>query len=327
MDGIASHRIMAPPLLVSLPLETLLHIADYLDKKSIAAFANTCKTMYRNFSLRTISPTFKGLSFVTLQEMANPGMYFCHACHSLHAWDPAWRVQPYEPDKADHFFNGRNSGVALDNCWPMKFMLYKAWLPCPYPFARLVMKRHFFGPEHGLPIQALETAAVDVVRFDGVKQDESLQARIVGGDQLMLKISITARYTGSLSVRNPRRLLNAWAKSHRVNFCGHMSMPYVVLNHDPRDTTDYKLCSRCKTDVRIRSNWPGLRTHSVPDKQENHDGWTIMFEAYRFLGNCRGHPDMMSPVNYDGSYFRRIILGRRVYDLQSLWDSNPSSGG
>lgn len=146
-----------------LPIELLLSIADFLDTPSKAALSLTCKDMHANLGLskyylqlaRTSlkyperkAPERDRIDFLQLLEKDNPALYLCHSCRML---------------KRLSKFNSLplRWSCLLNYCHPQSRLEFSILSPLRGDYdiefhdAYLVMKRHLYGAEFGLPLSSL----------------------------------------------------------------------------------------------------------------------------------------------------------------------------
>lgn len=109
------------------------------------------------------------------------------------------------------------------------------------------MNRHFRGPAHGLPVEAIERDCCKVSSWGfGVVLKESWHARIIEDNLLLRKTYSFVQW------RRDTRLPKGFIDRHKAQVCRHLAMqgPPEYL-HDG----DLGSCARCPTDYYIHIDW------------------------------------------------------------------------
>jgi hypothetical protein len=81
--------------LLTLPVEILLIVEDFLSDAEVVAFRMTCRYLY--FQGPRLLPTLSGTSrtaLLMLFEGDDPKHYYCHSCETLHALRNISRIVP-----------------------------------------------------------------------------------------------------------------------------------------------------------------------------------------------------------------------------------------
>ncbi|EMD63833.1 hypothetical protein COCSADRAFT_358353 [Bipolaris sorokiniana ND90Pr] len=157
----------------------------------------------------------------------------------------------------------------------------------PYHHMRLVMNRHFYGPEHGLPLQALSERQNYQTHEYEVECSISQHARIFGDELLVLTVISMTQLRGDLV------LLRSHVESFGGSVCQHLTIsqrsPVCIPIQFPELAKKgnasgsfpacgpmYGSCTSCLTYYSINITWQGLEK-----------GYSIEVLVYRGLGDCR----------------------------------------
>lgn len=145
-DSSVQTRANLRPALLELPADILYLVSDQLDTASVHALALTCRDLYCiGFpkTQRKLRTEEKKTLLTTLErDRFGQGHFYCHKCNKLHNYEPT--CGPQDEEEVE--------GSLLD-CG-----LRDVFAPTGNPFglgyhhARLVMNRHFFGADHGIPL-------------------------------------------------------------------------------------------------------------------------------------------------------------------------------
>lgn len=263
----------------ALPPELIYMISAHLDDLSAVSLALTCRTLCVLCFPKDLHLHNKEKAELLLwleRKVAN--VYFCEHCTKLHCWNKRW-AKPFEQwwgtslpceQRSDHRLLNV-SGV----CW------------ISYHYARLVMNRHFYGLDHGLPLHKIESSCRDGFREYKNSGRESLKARIID-DRLLLLTTWTM--TG-----RDARLLRAYIDSLGIRLCRHMAIH--ANNHIPKQLPELDIqraipgyfapcsaslgsCPVCLTDYDIDIHW-----------NQKKKRFFILTYCYRDLGQCRSPSD------------------------------------
>ena len=263
----------------ALPPEIILMVAAYLTNPSVISLALTCRTLHSLcFPRSPCLNTAEKEQLLLLMEKDIASLYFCHYCTKLHRW---------------HTCSCRYTSTCIMEDLPCKPHLLHNFsdfpLTCyiPYPHARLVMNRHFYGPTHGLALHKLENRVWRNCPVSRVTNSETLYARIV--DDKLLVLSVKTMHHSRGDSKALRSYVDFWG--HRT--CNHMELakglpggPLVQLPELNIDKTtsghftpceqSFGSCAICPTDYCIDISWRGKRK-----------GYFIRVSVYRQLGECR----------------------------------------
>lgn len=186
-DRTASQPLkQASALLSTLPREVIDRIVSFLPPECLAAFALTCRTLHCWYmpTPPQLSAPERNAILVWL-EKDTPQLYICHLCAKLHTWGHAPR---YLHSAIPRYNQACHKQFGDSHLWP----------PHPsycliFSTARLVMNRHFYGPSHGPPLDAIEMDHLGEARdgraWDGVMIKQWWRARVID-DQLYLKATM-----------------------------------------------------------------------------------------------------------------------------------------
>jgi len=274
---------------LQLPIDIVLCLVDHLPEETLLCLALTCKPLYAIVSSKSrciISQRGKR-AFLQLLEGDVPGTYYCYDCDKLRPV-PQYRVGDRGEDVCP---NHPDNGAVLD------IGNYRL----PYRAARLVMNRHLYGPEHGIPLRNIEKRTRYYFPSLGVERREYLRARIID-DELFIRMEITMEH-----LRGDTQVLRRFVDGCNVAVCLHLdtgNQDYSRLaclmiptpkriKHLAEEPTPGAFspceealtrCKSCSRDVVTTIKWRGYR------KQ----GWIVRVVAYTSLGKCRDQPDIMA---------------------------------
>ncbi|KAF2117057.1 hypothetical protein BDV96DRAFT_571475 [Lophiotrema nucula] len=263
----------------ALPPEIILMVAKYLTNASTISLALTCRTLHNLcFPHHTHLNTAEKEELLLLLESDLATHHFCHYCTKLHLWHLPW----------DYFLDP----------WPEVHLpcdphLSRNWLrvgfACylPYHQARLVMNRHLYGTKHGLPLRVLEKRISFKCPSRRVTYSESLHARLVDNELLVLSVRTISHSRGD--AKELRDYVESWGHPG----CKHLTLEKGVLNYVPVQLPElvkgktthghfapcdqsFGSCPLCLTDYCIDISWRGERK-----------GHSIKVSVYRQLGDCR----------------------------------------
>lgn len=255
---------------LDIPGEIIIMITRHLDSVSRLSLDLTCQNFYYLAQAVELSISEKRELLLLIEEDA-AHLYFCHFCVKLHRWHAAWY--------SDSYYRRRDfSRQAQDCCRMMQMLKTLRSFELPYPLARVVMNRHFYGVAHGVPPQ---TIAVNYGwRKDDTKFHKKWDARVID-DQLILSsvLTITANGDGMMLRRH--------VDSCRSQLCPHIDIgdnerkprpPELVKNGCLHYFTpchqSIKSCILCFTDCCI-------------DITAHKNKWIITLTTYHLLGSVR----------------------------------------
>lgn len=292
---------------LDLPPEIVLLITAHLDDCALASLSLTCRSLHGLWKRR--SPSL-GLTekekLLLLLEKDTPSVYYCHQCVKLHHWHGRWSRR-LPPVSVEH----------LPCKWdPHKQLFLVLTCHIPYFHARLVMNRHFYGPNHGVPLHIFNNRAQSYTRWDEITISESQHAHIFN-DQLLLMTGMSYAHAKGDAVA-----LRLHIDSHAGEVCQHLTLttlgsrgvpmefptelPAMAWRQIPLQLPElakkgnepgqflacgpsFGSCVFCLTDYSITIRWLGERK-----------GYKIEVFVYRRLGDCRTpfdfHWRSVSPV-------------------------------
>ncbi|KAI0136911.1 hypothetical protein BJ170DRAFT_35244 [Xylariales sp. AK1849] len=154
--------------LLQLPLDIIFLISAHLPIANRALCALTCRDLFR---LRPIEPMNASDIFNSLIEREMPRFYYDFGSCRLLRSEPKWTVQDYKrsipPTRRGYRLSAKRGDYELF-----------------YHLAHFVMKRHFYGQSHGLPLSALNYE--DKITYEKTDLSERWSARILQ-DELYLR--------------------------------------------------------------------------------------------------------------------------------------------
>ncbi|KAB5559542.1 hypothetical protein GE09DRAFT_1188119 [Coniochaeta sp. 2T2.1] len=184
-----------PPMLLKLPVEIILEIADHLSSwLDAVALTVTCRAIFHILKKkvdkhRGQQPPSRAVLLGLLEKEHGHKFYYCQTCNHLHRFSQTWNPTTTEgvPEK-----NNTESVVVLRRCHVQHVFNPNPGgngynLSCAH--ARLVMNRHLCGAPNGLPLDALSRSVWTrhYRRDDGLLWRQDSCAR-VAGDDLLLRV-------------------------------------------------------------------------------------------------------------------------------------------
>jgi hypothetical protein len=135
--------------ILDLPTDILYVVSDHLDAASTWSLALTCRDLYcigfPKTQRKLKAPEKRALFTLLERDPFSKGHYFCHKCTKLHRFDPeCGPIGEYDP----------NCSARASTCVQRDiFAPTSNTFGFSYHHARLVMNRHLYGPEFGIPIE------------------------------------------------------------------------------------------------------------------------------------------------------------------------------
>lgn len=253
-----------------LPLEIILLVASQLPDLALLSLSLTCRT-YQLLLLpraRLIKLTGEDrASFLQNLEQETPSVYYCHPCSRLHSWKPSDNFTIYQ---------------LMRRCTrTLFFMAPYPWPSVPYPFARLIMNRHRYGPPHGFTVDRLECDKKSFGSWSrrGNRLDLKSSARIID-DELFVKrtMSISIRGGEGLDCLDRTQKRSLFICKH-LKLC-HNRYGFLIPEMKGLATCENSLgsCPKCLTDYSV-SITRVEKTRSIY--------WDIDMATYQQFGACR----------------------------------------
>ena len=257
-------------------------IGSHLDNASHTSLALTCRTLY-SICFPEIPPLNKEekTDLLISLERELPRHIFCHFCVALHRWHGHWISQDSpcvqgcnqleEVEYWSHFFE--------TDCRPI-----------PYLEARLIMNRHFYGIEHGSPVQNLERLVDTTHVFNDVVYRGSQRARIIDDKLLVLSVKSLSHSRGDAVALE--EYIEDWSYGS-LSICPHLTFDkrfnafeqvrIPELAQGRTDPGQFPPCRQvsascifCLTDCTVDVVWQG-----------QGKGYGIYMAIYQQLGDCR----------------------------------------
>ncbi|KYK59553.1 hypothetical protein DCS_00683 [Drechmeria coniospora] len=146
-SGMGSH-------LLQLPTDVLILLCDQLEPPETLALLVSCRSLYAlRDSMRRqtdmASPTDRRRFLLLLErdDRLGRGVFYCHACNYLHPFQPSWGPRSDDEARAasgPYHCGSRDLFAPVGNRFGLS-----------YTHARLVMNRHLFGDDRGIPLSNL----------------------------------------------------------------------------------------------------------------------------------------------------------------------------
>ena len=132
--------------ILELPADVLFLVSDHLDAASVHSFALTCRDLYcvgfPKTERKLKAPEKRALLTLLERDRFSQGHYYCHKCNKLHSFEPECGPTGVEVTDASVKCGLRDVFAPTGNTFGFG-----------YHHARLVMNRHLYGPEYGIPIE------------------------------------------------------------------------------------------------------------------------------------------------------------------------------
>lgn len=357
-------------LLANLPPELLLEIADKLDWVSLRTFSLTCRATLGVCFPPGSNNTDAGPrlsnkpTLLLLLEKDLPQLYYCNDCIRLHRWHASWFRHPAYLNTNCPSSSSSASYPGLD-CTNDALQDIDDGYRVPYCCARVVLKRHLYGPAHGVPAQALNWHAVRPIdHLCKVRTDKTWTARIAtvvdgsndsddcddqsspGSCQLLL--SSTRLYSHK---PGDAASLRRFIDHSRLDVCEHIpsmssfssnpthGLPELEAQPAPHYFTDSCLsssapvirsCTQCMTDYSVAATWS--------DKTQ---AWTVTLVTYLQVGmhqykdwypTREWHTPCSRPREYTPGFVRHLwsAAGKAgddeaVVAPEGVWTAEPDS--
>ncbi|KPM37515.1 hypothetical protein AK830_g9034 [Neonectria ditissima] len=293
-----------------LPLELMNEIVQFLPNLSKVCFALTCRTLYNQYFNKGITPNcrWSKADLFLLLEKVIPDYYFCRDCFKLHLWD-----QP--PLCLKKSWKGDNLGLHADDEITAGEIPVTQDCSITFHCLRAIMNRHFYGPLHGPPLEAVTMDTVETFPEINASVTTSIRPRIVD-DKLFLSTTCTIQHREEndenlitlisetqwllcrhLSIGDSGYVFDGWER--HIEFSPHRIPELKPRCWSPKNRASQpgvvRSCSQCMTDYQVNIN----RRCNGPKEE----GWSIEVVTWRQLGNGR------DPLDDDGLWFCMAYKG------------------
>uniref|UniRef100_A0A8H7NKS5 F-box domain-containing protein n=1 Tax=Bionectria ochroleuca TaxID=29856 RepID=A0A8H7NKS5_BIOOC len=273
--------------LIDLPSDVLFSITDHLDTPSVHSLSLTCRSLYASrfpATQRPLSPEDQQQLLTTLErDPLGEGFSYCQRCNKLHSYDRTWGPQ----SGSEKSQNTRGTLCGMKD----------AFSPAGNPFdlgyhhARLAMNNHFYGPQFGIPLDAI--CIKQIISRGGTAIDCSTAAQILQ-DELYI------RRTYNFMV--PENGIDEFFNTHGFRdfrLCEHMPFlrsPSVYHQAVPELQCRSRTAPANEAFQPCR-NSPGscgicLLDYDITIQHSANDkAWKIVIRAFHQLGSCRSPDD------------------------------------
>lgn len=276
---------------LQLPADILLTIWDHLDTPTALALSLACQSTYAvcfAMSNTKLKPNDKqGFLLLLEKDPLGANHYYCFTCCKLHKFDKAWRPRDQsEPNSRPCTIRDQFSPTG--NAFGLS-----------YSHARLVMNKHFYGPNHGIALENIR------IQHDEPRGPTTIRcatdAQIIN-DELVLQRSYSFTLTND-QVEEFRKCTGP----RDFKLCEHTAMF--------ANSTQF----RQHIPELGRSSWGGVEAMVPCDQVAGscglclmdydvtitrdttvHSSWNISINAYHLLGQCR------SPADWKWARFTEI---------------------
>lgn len=271
----------APPVL-QLPPDILLSVCDHLDTPTTLSLSLTCRSLFAvcfTTGNRNINPLEKRQLLLLLEkDTIAAGNYYCFSCNKLHPFESTWGPHQQSKQYKSRPCNTRDRFSPTGNPYDLSFA-----------HARLVMNKHFYGPEHGI--------SIDNICITHQERREAATVRC-STDAKIIDDELCVRRKYSLTLTNEQ--------VHKFRKCAG-SRDFKICEHTALfSTTQY----RQQIPELLRSAYGGVETMVPCDNAPGSCGlclmdydvtiipaaidrsvWHITVNAYHQLGQCRSPDD------------------------------------
>jgi hypothetical protein len=276
-------------LLLQLPAEILLQIANQLGPAHTIVLALTCKTSFDFFypdAQARIRPSTRGPLLLALEKDLGHLLYYCHLCNILHPFTSSWR-----PGRAQEL----DSAGDRPRCIDRQHFSPNIGMLIGYPHARLVMNRHFLGAPHGLPLSQFDFE--HTVRGHRSRWIQHWTARVINDELFLCCTHKMTDWHGTAQIVQEVLNKRSYDVCHHVGTeeVAHLSLRTTGISHRESDYLKRLLseqslpchnasgsCNVCLTDYQTTIEW---RQRS--SAMRNQSGWDITIVSYHQLGECR----------------------------------------
>lgn len=193
MIDTAEQQYIHHNLLLDLPNELTLMVADFLDKDSRVLLSLSCKTLRILLNTHldlTIPDRATKVRFLQTLEHDHPRYLTCRACAVLYPWrQMKWRSEYHVCSRA------HEHEIPEDLIEYGRFIYAGDGQPvwATRAVVDLILRAHKYGSSHGLPLSYLNMSGIDE---DGISR--TTEARIVDGQLILATRLEVAEVTGEL---------------------------------------------------------------------------------------------------------------------------------
>lgn len=298
--------------LMQLPVDIISLFQDHLSPASKIAFSLACRSLYERYfdsarkARASATNSEKRDTIFLLEKDVSHRQFFCPFCRCFRGFGPGWgeglcsferyhNIDPEDPASRRLVRMAMRDGQGPE---------------ITFPLGRLVMNRHFFGEDRGLPLSCLEVTDLPVKALGGGKNalmwKETRQARIIG-DELYLRCThvLDQEEQGEIHARDLKDQLRtrSW-----YNFCKHQATGRLFRNpifvgrtryasearspFTAHDETGFG-CGLCQTDCTTSIQWrPRMEVGADGTAHEDGGSWVFRVDTYRRLGSFRRAYDL-----------------------------------
>lgn len=318
--------------LMQLPVDIISLFQAHLSPASKIAFSLACRGLYERYfasarkARASASDSEKRDTIFLLEKDVSHREFFCPFCRCFRRFGPGCKEGLCSFERY-HNLDPEDSGsrrlAISDNQGP----------EITFPLGRLVMNRHFFGEDRGLPLSCLEVTDLPVKAWGEGKNaltwKETRRARIIG-DELYLRCThvldqAEQQDMDSWDLRDSLRGRSFYGFcKHQATgrvirnpvFVGHRKMRYAI--GDSKWFTAHKElgfgCPKCLTDCTTSVEWrPRLEVGAdgtACEDARKRGGWVFRVDTYRQLGSFRqaGDPRFMLACTSSLEHTRRQLV-------------------
>lgn len=296
-------------LLLDLPNELTLMVADFLDKDSQVLLSLSCKTLRILLNTHldlTIHDRATRVRFLQTLEVDHPRYLTCRACAVLYPWRQLKSRSDY------HSCSRAHEDEMADKLVEYGRFIYAGDGPTVWAtraVVDLILRAHKYEPSHGLPLSYLNMSGIDE---DGICR--TTEARIVDG-QLVLATR--------LKVADVNGLLGYpfWDLERRFEYevCMHIECAFdryqtvqhvVAMMRAGSETTKVRKCEFCDTD------------HVLYIKKSARHRMTMVLNVWRNFGRLHSNTPTAEQVFYRGPGLLELdadVVDQR--DVRALFES------
>lgn len=327
--------------LKQLPEDIIYLFQTHLDPVAKIAFSLACRGLYKTYfagariARESLHHTEKRrIVFLLEKDVANRE-FFCPYCRRFRSFGPGWRVGlgACSFETSHNTSQGDQSlAVQRDSCPGRSLTLNDIRGPeVSFHLGRLVMNRHVFGEDCGLPLSCLEVTDLPVKAQGEGKYaftwKQTQRARIIHG-QLYLRCThvLDQAEQDDIDAVTLKRGLNALS---RYNFCKHrytgtpdfnpgLFKRWMLPGSSRLEDRDQFIahsgsefgCQYCSTDYTTSAEWR--------EEPCGKGSWVIQVDAYHQLGVFRHTNDL-----YYQRACSRAVLPHSLFSTLPVFGFGP----
>lgn len=303
--------------LMQLPEDIIYLLQTHLGPVDKIAFSLTCKALHKRYftgarkARESASNTEKRRIIFLLEKDVANREFFCPHCRRFRSWGPGRSEGPGDCSFATSHNtspHGQSLAVQQDSCPGWSLTINDRRGPkVSFHLGRLVMNRHVFGEDCGLPLSCLEVTDLPVKAQGEGKYaftwKQTQRARIIQ-NQLYLRCTHVLDQAEQEDI-NAATLRHGIKAMSRYNFCKHrytgttgdsffnpdLFKRWLPLGSSHLEDRDQFIahsgsefgCPQCQTDYTTSAEWR--------EELCGKGSWVIRVDTYHQLGSFRPADD------------------------------------